>query len=349
MVFALGSPIVVAPMAGGASTPDLVAAASAAGAFGFLAGALITPDALRAQLERTRELTTKPFGVNLFVPREPSDVDVSRYAERIRPEAQRLGAELGEPRWDDDHYSAKLDLVVAAEIPVVSFTFALPAPADVDRVHAYGGSVVVTVSTPDEARQAAERGADALCVQGFDAGGHRGALTDDGTDPAGGELYGVLAALRLVSAAVNLPLIAAGGLAHGADVAAVLAAGAVAAQLGTVFLRADESGIAPTYRDALAARERPTAVTRAFTGRPARGLLNRFMTEYSSHAPVAYPDVHNLTRPLRAAAGKARDPEALSLWAGQTYALADQRPAAEIVESLLSQAREAIDAARRRL
>ncbi|MGH3516681.1 MAG: NAD(P)H-dependent flavin oxidoreductase [Haloechinothrix sp.] len=341
-------PIIVAPMAGGASTPELVAAASDAGALGFLAGGLLDTAGLADQINRTRHLTQAPFGVNLFVPRVPSDADTTDYRERMTVEAARYGTRPGEPTWDNDHYPEKLDVVVDSQIPIVSFTFQLPDAADVARIRAYGGSVITTVATPDEARAAAALGVDALCVQGLDAGGHRGALTDDGTQPAGGELYGVLAALRLISAEVELPLIAAGGLVHGADVAAVLVAGAVAAQLGTAFLRAEESGISGLYRDTLAAGGRSTALTRAFTGRPARGLVNRFLTEHSAHAPASYPQLQNVTKPIRAAAAAAADPEAVSIWAGQLYPLADDLPAAEIIERLLTQASVALDAARRR-
>jgi nitronate monooxygenase len=184
-----------------------------------------------------------------------------------------------------------------------------------------------------------------LCVQGSDAGAHRGTLTDDGVSPGGGELYGTLAALRLVAAAVDLPLIAAGGLVHGADVAAVLAAGAVAAQLGTAFLLCPEAGTAPAHRLALAERTRRTALTRAFTGRPARGLVNRFLSEHTASAPAAYPNVHHLTKPLRATG----DPELMSLWAGQTYSLVEAAPAADVVRRLEAQAQAAIKTAATRL
>lgn len=341
-------PVVVAPMAGGPSTPELAAAASRAGALGFLAAGMLAPDVLRGQIERVRELTTSAFGVNLFVPRPPSDVDVAGYVARLRAEAARYGVEPGAAVWDDDDYPAKVEAVIAAEVPVVSFTFALPAPDVVRRVQAYGGAVVLTVATPEEAVRAAGLGPDALCVQGLDAGGHRGGLADDGSDPAGGGLYGTLAALRLVAAEVDLPLIAAGGLIHGADVAAVLAAGAAAAQLGTAFLRATEAGTSAVIRATLAEGSRPTAFTRAFSGRPARGLVNTFLTEHGPHAPAAYPQVNNATRPLRAAAARQGDPEALSLWAGQTYPLAPEGPVADILATLVAEARRALESASRR-
>ncbi len=341
-------PVIAAPMAGGPSTPELVAAAGRAGAFGYLAGGYLTAASLAEQIAVVRRLSDTAFGVNLFVPGIRSIVDASAYVERMSREAERFGTEPGEPRWDDDGYSAKLDLLVESRVPVVSFTFGLPAESDIERLHEVGTTVVVTVTSPDEARQATEVGADALCVQGFEAGGHRGLFTDDPDDPCGGALYGLLAALRLVSGVTDLPLVAAGGVVHGADVAAVLTAGAAAAQLGTAFLRADEAGTNATQRQVLAEGERPTAFTRAFSGRPARGLVNRFLQEHSDHAPAAYPQLHRLTKPVRAAASQAGDPEAMSLWAGQTYALARTGSAAEIIDTLWSEAREALTRAARR-
>lgn len=342
MFASLRVPVIVAPMAGGPSTPELVAAATNAGAFGFLAGGYLGAAKLADQIREVRGLVTGDFGVNLFVPGIRSTVDTGPYAGRLRAEAERYGVEPGAPRWDDDAYSAKLDLLVDARVPVVSFTFGVPGDADVERLHEVGSKVVVTVTSPDEARQAAAVGADGLCVQGFEAGGHRGVFTDDASDPSGGGLCGLLAALRLVGAVTDLPLVAAGGLVHGADVAAVVTAGAVAAQLGTAFLLADEAGTNATQRQALAEGTRPTVITRAFSGRPARGLVNRFSREHSAHAPAAYPQVHHLSKPIRAAAGAAGDPEAVSVWAGQTYPLARSGPAADIIDTLRAQARDAL-------
>jgi nitronate monooxygenase len=331
-------PVVVAPMAGGPSTPDLVAGAVNAGAFAFLAAGYLTTEALAEQIARTQALTDQAFGVNLFVPGPPSTVDLGKYRQAIAREAETYHTQPGEPEWNDDHYPAKVDLLVARPVAAVSFTFGRPSTEDVERLHAVGSKVVVTVTSPAEARLAAEVGADALAVQGFEAGGHRGIFADDGT-PAGGPTYGLLALLRLVGAEVDLPMIAAGGLVHGADIAAVLAAGAAAAQLGTAFLSCPEAGTRETQRKALML-DRETAFTRAFSGRPARGQVNRFMTEHEG--PSAYPEVHNMTRTVRAAAAKAGDPEAMSLWAGQTYTLAPREPVADVIARLDGQFRAAV-------
>ncbi|WP_436495290.1 nitronate monooxygenase [Actinokineospora sp. HUAS TT18] len=331
MIADLAVPVIVAPMAGGPSTPELVAGAVEAGAFAFLAAGYLTADALRGQIEATRARTDKPFGVNLFVPGTESTADLAPYRDLVAGEAARLGIEPGAPTWDDDHFAAKLDVVLDAAVPVVSFTFGAP---DVARLKAAGVYTVATVTTPAEARAA--RDFDALCVQGGAAGAHRGSFANEI------HLYDLLPLLSLVAAETDQPLIATGGLMHGADVAAVLAAGAVAAQLGTAFLRCPEAGTQPAHRAALAAGERDTVVTRAFSGRPARGMANRFIEEYGPHAPAAYPEIHHLTRPVRAAAAKAGDPEAMALWAGQGYPLARELPVAELVEVLAGELDEAV-------
>jgi nitronate monooxygenase len=334
--------LIVAPMAGGFSTPELVAGAVNAGAFGFLASGYIKAAAVSDLIARTRELTGEPFGVNVFVPGPESTVDIEGYRQIVAKEAARYGAEPGEPKWTDDDYPAKIDLLVDNPVDTVSFTFGLPSVQDAQRLKAAGSKIVITVTNPAEARRAAELGPDALCVQGFEAGAHRGIFEDDGS-PAGGPTYGLLAALRLIGAETDLPLIATGGLVHGADVAAVLTAGAVAAQLGTAFLGCPEAGTQPAQRKALA-ETRETTFTRAFSGRPARGMVNRFL-EANAAAPAAYPQVNAMTRPMRTAAAKAGDPEAMSLWAGQTYSLALRGPVAEVIARLDSELRQAITAA----
>jgi nitronate monooxygenase len=331
-------PIVQAPLAGGPSTPALAAAVAEAGGLGFLAAGYKAPETLRADVEALRALTGRPFGVNLFAPPgPPADPDaVAAFAETLEAEADRYGAAIGEPRHDDDGWEAKLALIASLDVAVVSVAFGCPPPDVVTALHDAGSAVWVTVTTPAEAAEAAQAGADALVVQGAEAGGHRGSF-DDG---APGEI-GLLALLQLVAATTDLPLVATGGIATGRAVAAVLALGAAAAQLGTAFMLCPEAATAPAHRAAIEA-ETPTQLTRAFTGRLARGIANRWMAEHGARAPSAYPDVHYLAAGIRAAARERGDPDGFNLWAGQAHPLAEALPAGELVRRLAAEARAAL-------
>lgn len=333
-------------MGGGPSTPMLAAAVSNAGGLGFLAAGYKTPDDLEAEIAALRGLTTAPFGVNLFYLREQA-VDVgaiSRYMRVIEDEGKRRAVTLGRPHFEDDFFDAKLAIVLRDRPPIASFTFGCPAADVVGRLHGREIAVWVTITEVAEARQAIAAGADALIVQGVEAGGHRSSFEDiDGQ----GELS-LLPLLRLVARASDLPLIASGGIADGAAVAAALVAGAHAVQIGTGFMRCPEAGTNSTHKAALAAPS-PTALTRAFTGRRARGIVNAFMRDYEASAPAAYPHIHHLTAPLRAAARTADDVDAINLWAGEAHELADEAPAAELIARLVEDARAALAAGARHL
>ncbi len=335
--------VVAAPMAGGPSTVALAAAVGAAGGLGFLAAGYRTADAVAEEVGRLRAATPAPFGVNVLspvavVPAEAARV--SAYAELLAPRAAARGVALGEPVHTDDAHDAKVAVLAQLRPAVVSFAFGVPPARSIDALHAAGVPVWLTVTSPGDARAAVAAGADALVVQGWEAGGHRGGGTDE--EPA---QLGLLPLLALVRRVTDLPLVAAGGIADGRGVAAVLAAGAALAQLGTAFLRAPEAGTAPVHAAALT-EDRPTTVTRVFTGRSARALGNRATSELAGHAPAAYPEVHALTAPLRAAARAAGDAEELHLWAGQAHVLAEAVPAADLVRRLAAEAREALAAAR---
>jgi nitronate monooxygenase len=338
----LAIPIVQAPLAGGPSTPALAAAVSRAGGLGFLAAGYKTPDAVRGDIAELRSQTSAAFGVNIFAPPSAptNGAAVEAYAARLRVEAERFGVEIGDPRHDDDAFDAKVALVIEERIAIVSFTFGCPDGDVVSRLHAGGSEVWVTVTDPDEAFHARNVGADALVVQGYEAGGHRGSFADDDSH----EDFGLLALLRLVRRRVDVPLVAAGGIADGPTVAAALCAGARAAQLGSALMLAPEAGTSAPHREALRNPGR-TALTRAFSGRQARGIVNRFMEAHGDAAPVAYPDLHHLTTPIRAAARKAGDQHAVNLWAGQAHELALDAPAEEIVTRIAADARAAIESA----
>ncbi len=320
-------------MGGGPSTPDLVVAAAESGALGMLAGGYKTSEAVLSEIAAVRAATDEAFGVNLFVPgtttSEPDQL--ARYVRSLAPDADAVGVDCGEPAWDDDDFEAKFAAVVSAAPPLVSFTFGCPTREAVSACQAAGSIVVVTVTRPEEARLAADAGAEALCVQGMEAGAHRGTFVND--DRPGQDL-GLLALIGEVARATDLPQIAAGGIADRRQVRAVLAAGALAAQCGTAFLRCPESGAHPVHKGALAdPHYSMTVLTRAFSGRLARGLLNRFVLDHAD-APPAYPEINNATRPIRAAAAQMGDSERMSLWAGQGFRAATDQAAGEIAEML---------------
>ncbi|MGV0849122.1 nitronate monooxygenase [Mycolicibacterium phlei] len=326
-------PVIAAPMAGGPTTPAMVVAAARAGGLGFLAAGYKTADAVRSEIAAVRDASV-PLGVNLFAPNPVpvSEADYRAYRDAVQAEADRFGLDLpAAPVEDDDAWGAKIDLLLADPVPVVSFTFGLPGADVIRALQKAGTAVVQTVTSVDEARAAAEAGADMLAVQGAVAGGHSGTFTP-GRLPAPVPLPELVAQVTI---AVGLPVIAAGGLATPDDVAGVLSAGAVAAAVGTALLRADESGASATHRAALVDPSfTDTAVTRAFTGRPARGLRNRFIDEFEPRAPLGYPAIHHLTSPLRKAAAAAGESQLVHLWAGTGYRLAQQKPTAEILAEL---------------
>jgi nitronate monooxygenase len=317
-------PVVLAPLAGGPSTPELAAAVAEAGGLGFLAAGYLSPAAFADQLRRARELTDGLLGTNLFVlEAQPVDDDaLAAYAAELAAEG-----ELGEPRFDDDWLADKLEAAIALGVDVLSTTFAPPPAALVDATHAAGIDVWATVANGADARLAVAAGADALVVQGLEAGGHRASFDDRDED----ELP-LLELLEAVRSEFHLPLIAAGGVVDRATAEAARAAGAAAVQAGSAFLLCPEAGTHPVHRKALE-HGGETALTRAFTGRRARGIVNRFMREHPD-APSAYPQIHHLTAPLRAAARAAGDADRLNLWAGTRFAEARTEPAAAVVDRL---------------
>ncbi|WP_225836987.1 nitronate monooxygenase [Streptomyces sp. NK08204] len=332
-------PIVQAPMAGGVSVPQLAAAVSEAGGLGFLAAGYKTADGMYQEIKQLRALTGRPFGVNVFMPQpdyaESGAVEV--YAHQLAGEAAWYETELGDPdSGRDDGYDAKLAVLLDNPVPVVSFHFGVPSRDVIDSLHRAGTFTLVTATNVEEALAVERAGADAVIAQGVEAGGHQGTHRDVPENDCAG--LGLLSLLAQIRETVSIPVIAAGGIMRGSQIAAVLAAGASAAQLGTAFLATPESGASPLHKQALTnplfARTEPT---RAFSGRPARALVNRFMREHGRYAPAAYPEIHHLTAPLRKAAAKAGDPQGMALWAGQGHRMARDLPAGQLVEVLVGE------------
>jgi nitronate monooxygenase len=325
-------------MAGGPSTVELVVAVAAAGALGFLAGGYKSADALADEMSAVRGAGVNAFGVNVFVPGKPTAEGdrVAAYLRALEEEVSALGgASLGEPSWDDDAYDAKLALLMSRPPALVSFTFGLPDADVVRSLHEAGSLVALTVTTPEEATRAVRRGPDVLCLQGAEAGAHRGSFDNDDRPDQDRPVRALLAAVRRRT---RVPLIAAGGVGGPDDVIDLFARGADLVQAGTAFLCSHESGAPAALKAALAdptLAATGTALTRAFSGRRARALANA-MVRAHPRAPAAYPEINNATRPLRAAAAQAGDAEHMSLYAGTGFRTAEERPAAEIVEHLAS-------------
>ena len=333
-------------MAGGGDTPELVAAVSNAGALGFIGAAYLTPDQIESTAAAVRAKTSHPFGINLFAPQSVSDSPSfpKSMLARLGPYYAELGLTLPTaassptPQFDEQ-LAASLDCGASS----FSFTFGLLPENAVAQIKARKMFLIGTATTVDEALQLEKSGVDAIVVQGSEAGGHRGTFA---TDFAQG-MVGTIALVPQVVDAVGVPVIASGGIMDGRGIVAALALGAQAVQMGTAFLTCHEAGVPDVYKDAiLKAREDQTRITRAFSGRPARGIVNRFMTEMEQGGDDSIPrfPIQNLlTRALRTAAARQGRAEFLSLWAGQGMRLARRQSAAELIEHLareIEQARE---------
>ena len=343
-----GTPVIAAPMAGGTSTPAFVEAVHRAGGLGFLAAGYKSVAAMQAEIRTIRESGAR-FGMNVFVP-DPAQLppsaavlaELEDYRLQLRTDARRYGVELPQLRLDDDdEWQGKIDALLADPVELVSFAFGLPGPDVVRALQRAGSAVLATVTTAAEAVQAAGAGRGRPGGAAHErrrtqrgvpsgAGGAAGRVT---LAQPGGTTAELLAEVR---SAVDLPLVAAGGIMDAAGLDAVLRAGAAAAQLGTAFLRTDQSGARQLHKDALADPHfTRTRLTRAFTGRQARALENEFVRDHPE-APEAYPAVHHLTAPLRAAAAAAGDAERLNLWAGTGWQQAQAGPVAGVVHGLLA-------------
>jgi nitronate monooxygenase len=342
----IDAPIVQAPMAGGWTTPALVAAVSDAGGLGTLAGGRVPADELRRLIEATRQLTRRPFGINLLDPLPaapgPDDPAVPTILESIR---QRLGLPLDPPSRATDYPSTEeaLEIALAAKVPVVSFAMGSPRPY-VERAHAAGALVAGTVTTVAEAEEVEASGADLVVAQGAEAGGHRSTFAAGRPDEL--PLVGTMVLVPAIVDAVRLPVLAAGGIMDGRGMVAALALGADGVQLGTRFLLASESGAPPSYRaQLLAADETSTVVTDVYSGRPARGIRNAFARLFhaSGTRPLPYPRQGAAASDIYRASLET-DAEWATLFAGQGLRLATrEQPAAEIVRELLKEMQETMD------
>ena len=332
-------PIIQAPMGGGPSTPELAAAVSNAGGLGSLGGAYLTPQQILDDVRRVRTLTRRPFAVNLFAGgyQIPTAVDAAPMLALLGEVHAALGLPPPVlPALPPDPFPAQLAAVLEARPPIFSFTFGIPTSADIARLRARDIAIVGTATTTEEARLLATAGVDAIVAQGAEAGAHRGTFSGSFESA----MIPTLELVRRISRAVKLPLTASGGIMDGADIAAALEAGASAVALGTAFLASPESGASDAYKSAiLAARTDTTVITRAFSGRPARGIANGFIETMRRHeaAILPYPLQNALTRAMRAAAAQRGESGFLSLWAGTGVARTRAMPAGELVRQLANE------------
>lgn len=340
----LEHPIIQAPMAGGATTVQLVAAACRAGALGFVGAAYSTPDAILQAAAEVRARTDRPFGINLFAPQPPPEAsgDADRVLEVLASVHTELGiAPPSVPPAGGTDFAEQLEAVLETDAAVFSFTFGLLPPGAIEELHQRDRFVIGTATTVDEAVALEEAGADAIVTQGSEAGAHRGTFGPS-FDTA---MIGTMALVPQVVDAVGVPVIASGGIMDGRGVAAALTLGAHAAQLGTAFLTSDEAGIPPAYKQTiLTAREDETRLTRAFSGRAARGIVNRLMIDFDTQPDVIlpFPLQNAMTRPARNAAAEQDRPEFLSLWAGQGVRMARRLPAGELVRLIADETASAL-------
>jgi nitronate monooxygenase len=335
----LEHPLLLAPMGGGPSTPELVAAVSNAGGLGWLGAAYLAPDQIRDAIRQIRALTGKPFGVNLFA---------GGYEGRTHPDPAPMLAILAEahaalglpapslPQLPPDPFPAQFEAVLADAPAAFSFTFGIPGAEMMRRLRARNIATIGTATTVAEARLLADAGVDAVFAQGAEAGAHRGTFAG----PFESSMVPTWTLVPAVCSAVSVPVIACGGIMNGAEIAQALRLGASAAALGTAFLACPESGASPAYKEKiLTATEDSTVITRAFSGRPARGLPNEFIAKLAGREGqiLPYPLQNILTRAMRTAAASCGDARFLSLWAGSGVARARKLPAADLVRQLLTE------------
>ena len=336
-------PVIQAPMAGGGDTPALVAAVSNAGALGFVGAAYLNPDQIAATGAAIRKQTKRPFGINLFAPvdepegpRAPAEM-----IARLRPYFAELKLDPPDaPVRKPSVFDEQLEAAIASGASVFSFTFGMLPGDAVRKIKAKGLYLIGTATTVEEALALEKSGVDAVVAQGAEAGGHRGTFLHEFS--AG--MVGGLALIPQIADAVEIPVIASGGIMDGRGIVAALALGASAVQLGTAFLTCAESGVPDVYREAiLTAKDHQTRLTRAFSGRPARGIANRFLEEIGDDpAILPFPVQNALTRPLRNEAAKQGKSEFLSLWAGQGMRLARRQSADELVRQLSEEMQRAL-------
>ncbi|PKA14938.1 hypothetical protein CH363_16240 [Leptospira haakeii] len=340
-VLGLKGPLILSPLAGGPSTPELISAVSNAGGLGSLGLAYETPEQIRATIQKTRNLTSKPIAVNLFVPTKTPELKPEQINQAIEV-TKKYREELGvpspklEPPYALD-FDQQFEEMLSQKPEIFSFTFGLLPDHYIKECKKNHIITCGTATTLEEGILAEESGVDWLVAQGIEAGGHRGIFSSTEEDSG----IGLFPLVRSLVHKLKIPVIAAGGIMDGAGIAAVLALGAKAAQLGTAFLLCEEAGTSKPYREALLSKNRKTKTTRAFSGRIARGLENRFMNEMETENILPFPAQNVFTRDIRKRSAELGKSDFLSLWSGQGIELIREMKAGRLVAVLFEELRTA--------
>jgi nitronate monooxygenase len=347
-LFSLQHPIILAPMAG-ACTPQLVAGVSDAGGLGSLGAALMTTDQMRSAIRETRRLTNRAFNVNVQAyevpPPEPAKIEAMR--GRIQGYIRNLGAGTASsaPMPQTAKLADQIAIALEEKVPIFSWTYGIPDAAALKALKANGTKLIGTATAVEEARQLEAAGVDAIVAQGFEAGGHRGSFAVSFDE----SMVGTFALVPQIVDAVRIPVIAAGGIMDGRGIAAALMLGAEGVQMGTAFLACPENAIHPLYRQTLiSGAGGETTFSRAYSGRPARWIRNRFIDEMNAidDQIPEYPHQISLAAPLRAAAGEKNSIDFLPMLAGQAYRMSRAMPAGELVQTLVREAADLFVGAR---
>ncbi|MGX6444356.1 NAD(P)H-dependent flavin oxidoreductase [Neobacillus sp. K501] len=338
-------PIIQAPMAGGVTTTNLVSSVSKFGGLGMIGAGYMTPEQMRNQIKEIKRETTKPFGINIFIPNDFKvlENEINRATELLQPLKEQLHVKKEnsalptvEREWET--FYEQLKVIIDEKVPICSFTFGLPPKETITNLKDHGIFLIGTATTAAEALLCQEIGMDAVVLQGSEAGGHRGTFAGDDDHP-----ICIIPLISLVRAQVSIPIIAAGGIMNGRGVYDVLSLGAQAAQLGTAFLTCLESGAHKAHKQAIFnLTDNQTVLTRVYSGKWARGINNKFYQElkaFEEELPP-FPLQNALTNPIRKASAQQSNPDYMSLWAGQNAFLAKNQSVKDLMEALITELTE---------
>lgn len=339
-------PIIQAPMAGGVTTSKLVSAVSNSGGLGMIGAGYMSAQQIREQIRELRQLTSKPWGINLFVPNEfhITENEIHSATQALQPFREDLNLlqaihiEIPNFQKEQENFLEQVKVVIEESIPICSFTFGIPSTEIMDELKKHGIILIGTATTVREAIEIEKSGMDIVVVQGSEAGGHRGNFLQDHHE----SLIGLMSLIPQVVDRVSIPVIAAGGIMDGRGLMASLCLGAKAIQMGTAFLTCNESGAHPLHKEGiLQAQEDDTVLTRAFSGKWARGIKNRFIHEMQAQETSLpdFPVQNALTQAIRKASSQQNNPDFMSLWSGQSPQLAKKQTVSELIDTIIYESR----------